>query len=61
MILLTLFIMAVITRYRGYEGKQEYSGRSGDVTVYPMKPTAVKWTTSIGCGVLALSGYSTST
>jgi hypothetical protein len=51
-IFLILFTMAVITRYRGYENKQEYSGLGGDLTVYPMKPAAVKWTTGIGCGFL---------
>jgi hypothetical protein len=51
-ICLALFTMAVIIRYRGYEEGVEYSGPSGDVTVYAMKPTAVKWTTGVGCGVL---------
>ena len=51
-IFVALFTMAVITRYRGYEKEQKYSGPSGDLSVYPMKPAVVKWTTGIGCGVL---------
>ena len=57
-ILLVLFVMAVITRYRGYEDGQEYSrpgerGQEEKLTIYPMKASAVKWTTSIACGVLS--------
>jgi len=51
-IFLTLFIMAVIIRYRGYEAKEKYSGANGDLTVWPLKPGAVKWTASVGCGML---------
>jgi hypothetical protein len=51
-LLLALFTMAVIIRYRGYEGAQKYSGPSGDLTVYPMKSSAVKWSNRIGCSVL---------
>ena len=49
---LTLFTMAVVTRFRGYDEGQKFSGPDGDHTVYPMKPSAVKLTSGIGCGLL---------
>jgi hypothetical protein len=49
---LALFTMAVITRFRGYDEGQEYSGPGGDLTVHPMKSSAVKLTSGIGLGFL---------
>jgi hypothetical protein len=57
-ILLLLFAMAVIIRYRGYEPQRKYRRRSDDwkpdeeLTVYPLKSSAVRWTASIGCCIL---------
>ncbi len=52
-IFLTLFTMAVIIRYCGYENGQQYSRPGEKLTVYAMKSSVVKWTTGIGCGVLS--------
>ena len=49
---LMLTVMAVLTRYRGYDAEQKYSGPSGELSVYPMKSSAVKLTSAIGCGFL---------
>ena len=49
---LMLTIMAVLTRFLGYDAGQKYSGPGGDLTVYPMKSSAVKVTSGIGCCVL---------
>lgn len=52
-ILLLLFAMAVIIRYRGYDPERKYGeGSDEELTVYPLKPSAVKWTASIGCCIL---------
>ena len=50
---LALFIMAVITRFSGYDEGQRYSGPGENLTVYPMKSSAVKWTSGVGCLILA--------
>jgi hypothetical protein len=51
---LMLTIMAVCTRFLGYEEGQQFSGSGKNLTVYTMKVGAVKWTSGIGCLILCL-------